>query len=112
MTTEFYLVRLEPWKWAKTEDLSQNNDNIFYDDSPGGVLLESSATCPQCEGELCITAGKDTANNIAVRWSCCNACGLSGDVVGSHGEGDIIKDKDHNEHIILPSCIVIEVGID
>jgi ribosomal protein S27AE len=108
---EFFLLRLERWRWSKSEDISKGRKIEFYDSSPGGVLLDTKAECPLCEGEMIVTAGNDTSNNISARWCCCGACGVTGDVAAVFGEGEVEHNKEIDMWLILPACVVVELEV-
>lgn len=108
--TEFYLLRIKAWEWTKTDS---GDDKLpdFYDYSEGGCLLSAEAECPLCEGQGWLTAGINGGGELVVKDWVCMACGLDGNLVGWHGGGIITPNEDHDEHVFLPSCVVVEVEL-
>jgi hypothetical protein len=109
---EFFLIHITDWEWMKSENLDNDNSELFYDESQDGRMFCSEKNlCPDCDYHAVIvtaSAGYEHNDNpIAKDWVCLR-CGIGGDVVGCHGRTVVFED---NKDILgnwadLPSHVV------
>jgi len=110
---QFHMIHVYYWEWSKTENLSFENSAPYYDFQPGGRLFAGYADCPSCgSGSVILSAGFDDSGNCKARDWCCLDCGLSGDIDGEYGELSPTTNKDHDEYMALPECVVVSVDIN